>query len=103
MFGRLSQHSTRALSGVSSSSSSLVSPPPFLSSSLGGKGERFLSNQGGVPDKARVVVIGGGIIGNSVAYHLAKMVCSVFFWFLVTMERLCLNFFSGMGERCCSS
>src|SRR5438034_7679947 len=27
----------------------------------------------GVPDRARVVVIGGGVIGTSVAYHLAHM------------------------------
>jgi len=26
---------------------------------------------GGIPDRARVVVVGGGIIGTSVAYHLA--------------------------------
>src|ERR1051326_2221945 len=26
---------------------------------------------GGIPDRARVVVVGGGIIGASVAYHLA--------------------------------
>jgi heterotetrameric sarcosine oxidase gamma subunit len=28
-----------------------------------------------VPDRARVVVIGGGVIGTSVAYHLAKLGC----------------------------
>ena len=27
----------------------------------------------GLPDRARVVVVGGGIIGTSVAYHLAHM------------------------------
>ncbi|MBM0227909.1 FAD-dependent oxidoreductase [Micromonospora sp. ATA51] len=27
----------------------------------------------GVPDRARVVVVGGGIIGTSVAYHLAHL------------------------------
>ncbi|MBD3852849.1 MAG: GcvT family protein, partial [Acidobacteria bacterium] len=27
----------------------------------------------GVPDRARVVIIGGGVIGTSVAYHLAKL------------------------------
>ena len=26
----------------------------------------------GLPDRARVVVIGAGIVGNSMAYHLAK-------------------------------
>ena len=29
-----------------------------------------------VPDRARVVVVGGGVIGTSVAYHLAHMGCS---------------------------
>lgn len=29
-----------------------------------------------VPEHARVVIIGGGIIGCSVAYHLAEMGCS---------------------------
>ncbi|MDK1097743.1 MAG: FAD-dependent oxidoreductase [Actinomycetota bacterium] len=28
---------------------------------------------GGVPDRAQVVIIGGGVIGASVAYHLAKL------------------------------
>src|SRR5215510_4550378 len=28
-----------------------------------------------LPDRARVVVIGGGVIGTSVAYHLAHMGC----------------------------
>ena len=27
----------------------------------------------GVPDRARVVVIGAGIAGNSMAYHLARL------------------------------
>ena len=26
-----------------------------------------------VPDRARVVVVGGGVIGTSVAYHLAHL------------------------------
>ena len=26
-----------------------------------------------IPEKARVVIIGGGVIGCSVAYHLAKL------------------------------
>ncbi|NQV06080.1 GcvT family protein [bacterium] len=30
-------------------------------------------SKGGVPDRARVVIIGGGVIGTSVAYHLAKL------------------------------
>ena len=25
-----------------------------------------------IPDRARVVVVGGGVIGTSVAYHLAR-------------------------------
>ncbi len=28
-------------------------------------------------DQARIVVIGGGVFGTSVAYHLSKMGCSV--------------------------
>ena len=31
---------------------------------------------GALPARARVVVIGGGVIGCSVAYHLAHMGCS---------------------------
>ena len=30
-------------------------------------------NQPAIPERARVVIIGGGIIGCSVAYHLAHM------------------------------
>jgi heterotetrameric sarcosine oxidase gamma subunit len=30
----------------------------------------------GLPERARVVVVGGGVIGTSVAYHLAHMGCS---------------------------
>src|SRR2546423_11318237 len=30
-----------------------------------------------LPDRARVVVIGGGVIGTSVAYHLAHLGCEV--------------------------
>ncbi|MGZ3441139.1 MAG: FAD-dependent oxidoreductase, partial [Polyangia bacterium] len=29
-----------------------------------------------VPKRARVVIVGGGVIGCSVAYHLAHMGCS---------------------------
>ncbi|MEE8332199.1 MAG: FAD-dependent oxidoreductase [Acidimicrobiia bacterium] len=31
------------------------------------------SGSSGVPDRAQVVIIGGGVIGSSVAYHLAKL------------------------------
>ena len=34
-------------------------------------------SESGIPEYARVVVIGGGIIGCSVAYHLAEMGCEV--------------------------
>jgi len=27
----------------------------------------------GIPDRARVVVVGGGVIGTSIAYHLGKL------------------------------
>ena len=30
---------------------------------------------GALPQRARVVIIGGGVIGTSVAYHLAKAGC----------------------------
>jgi len=39
-------------------------------SSESGTGTRATA---GVPDRARVVIIGGGVIGASVAYHLAKL------------------------------
>ena len=32
-------------------------------------------SESGIPEYARVVVIGGGIIGCSEAYHLAEMGC----------------------------
>ena len=28
--------------------------------------------RGGIPDQARVVIIGGGVIGASIAYHLGE-------------------------------
>ncbi len=31
------------------------------------------SNAAAIPSQARVVVVGGGIIGTSIAYHLGKM------------------------------
>ena len=40
------------------------------------------SSSASLPDRARVVVVGGGIIGTSVAYHLAHL---------------------GVGTSCCSS
>src|SRR5271166_2575474 len=33
----------------------------------------YPATTGRLPDRARVVVVGGGIIGTSVAYHLAHM------------------------------
>jgi NADPH-dependent 2,4-dienoyl-CoA reductase/sulfur reductase-like enzyme len=36
---------------------------------------RFMSTAT-IPEQARVVIIGGGIIGCSVAYHLADMCCA---------------------------
>jgi len=35
--------------------------------------EPVMKPSDGVPDRARVVIIGGGVIGASVAYHLAKL------------------------------
>ena len=31
--------------------------------------------EGGLPDRARVVIIGGGVGGAAVAYHLTKLGC----------------------------
>ena len=31
------------------------------------------NNKNNIPNKSRVVIVGGGIIGSSVAYHLGKM------------------------------
>ncbi len=47
---------------------------------------------GDLPNKARVVVVGGGVIGCSVAYHLAKIG-----WFdvvLVERQKLALGYVS---------
>lgn len=33
---------------------------------------RYLSSHQSIPNEAQVVVIGGGIIGSSIAYHLGK-------------------------------
>lgn len=35
-------------------------------------GKKMMSS-GSLPSEAEVVVIGGGIIGNSIAYHLGKL------------------------------
>jgi len=35
--------------------------------------QQEVTSTGGVPERARVVIIGGGVIGSSVAYHLAKL------------------------------
>lgn len=35
--------------------------------------KRLLANHANIPQEAQVVVIGGGIIGNSIAYHLGKL------------------------------
>lgn len=34
---------------------------------------RLMSSNSHLPTEAQVVIIGGGIIGNSIAYHLGKM------------------------------
>src|ERR1700683_5431089 len=39
----------------------------------GQPGEAGQPRGGALPSRARVVVIGGGVIGTSVAYHLAKL------------------------------
>jgi len=35
-----------------------------------------MNDKVGVPGQAKVVIIGGGIVGCSTAYHLAKMGCN---------------------------
>ena len=34
-----------------------------------------MTPRGTIPQSSRVVIVGGGVIGNSVAYHLAHMGC----------------------------
>jgi glycine/D-amino acid oxidase-like deaminating enzyme len=36
-------------------------------------GASTVTEHGELPSRARVVIIGGGVIGTSVAYHLARM------------------------------
>ena len=39
----------------------------------GAAGRRWLKRETALPEHARVVVVGGGIIGTSITYHLAKL------------------------------
>ena len=45
-------------------------PSPSGPEDAGSRGE---DEKGSFPDRARVVVVGGGVIGASVAYHLAHL------------------------------
>ena len=70
-----SRSSRHSASGPVSTRSSALFPASRLYSSLGraALGQREFSSAATLPSQARVVVAGGGIIGPSIAYHLAKL------------------------------